>query len=137
MSNRNVNVIVIDGNLTGNMEQNPNGTIGKFSVAVNESQKNQNGEWESYANFIPVKIFGKSVQNLSAYLTKGKRVIVNGRLHQERWEKDGRKESRLVVYANDVVFAGNHDGGQQSAGGPAGKPAADGDMESFSEDIPF
>lgn len=128
---RNLNSVVVDGNLTKDIEMNPNRTIGKFTIAVNESQKGQDGQWADYANFIDVKVFGKTAENLAKYLTKGKRVAVQGKLHQERWEKDGQKFSRIVVNADNICLLspGNGQGGEKPSGGNGG--------EGFQEDIPW
>lgn len=128
---KNLNCAVVDGNLTKDVELNPNGTVGRFTIAVNESQKDPaTGNYADYANFIDCKIFGKSAANLGKYLTKGKRVIVRGKLHQDRWEKDGQKQARLVVNVDEVFFAG----GGQSQGQGGGQKESGGE---FSEDFPF
>lgn len=126
---RNLNSVVVDGNLTKDVELNPNRTIGKFTLAVNEAQKDANGQWADYANFIDCKIFGKTAENLAKYLLKGKRVAVQGKLHQERWEKDGQKFSRIVVNADNVCLL--------SSGGGQGGEKPSGGAEGFQEDIPW
>ena len=126
---RNLNSVVVDGNLTKDVELNPNRTIGKFTLAVNEAQKDANGQWADYANFIDCKIFGKTAENLAKYLLKGKRVAVQGKLHQERWEKDGQKFSRIVVNADNVCLL--------SSGGVQGGEKPSGGAEGFQEDIPW
>lgn len=128
---KNLNCVVVDGNLTRDIEMNPAGTIGKISIAVNESQKDQSGNYSDYANFIECKLFGKTASNLAKYLQKGKRVIVRGKLHQDRWEKDGQKNSRVVVNVDEIVFCGG-----PSQQGQQGQQAGKGDG-GFSEDIPF
>lgn len=126
---KNLNCVVVDGNLTRDVELNPNGTVGRFTIAVNESQKDPaTGSYSDYANFIDCKIFGKTATNLGKYLTKGKRVTVKGKLHQDRWEKDGQKQSRIVVNADDIFFTG---GGKEGGGQPQGGGGE------FQEDYPF
>lgn len=126
---RNINSVVVDGNLTKDIELNPQKTIGRLTLAVNENQKGQDGQWSDYANFIDVKVFGKTAENLAQYLVKGKRIAVQGKLHQDRWEKDGQKFSRIVVNADNVYLLspqGNGQGGNKPQGN-----------DDFSEDIPW
>lgn len=131
---KNLNCVVLQGNLVRDIEMNPAGTVGKFSIAVNESQKDQSGNWTDYASFIECRVFGKTASNLAKYLLKGKQVLVRGKLHQDRWEKDGQKQSRMVVIVDDLYFAGGN-GGQ--SGGPAAPAPASGGNGDFPEDIPF
>lgn len=78
----------------------------KLSLAVNESKKGQDGNWQDYANYFEVHLYGKIAENLKPYLTKGKQILVTGSLRQERWEKDGQKNSRVVINANNVQLLG-------------------------------
>ena len=128
---RNINSVVVDGNLTKDIELNPQKTIGRLTLAVNENQKGQDGQWSDYANFIDVKVFGKTAENLAQYLVKGKRIAVQGKLHQDRWEKDGQKFSRIVVNADNVYLLSPQGNGQGES-----KPQGNGNGE-FSEDIPW
>ena len=84
-----------------------NGTCyAKLSVAVNESKKGQDGNWQDYANYFEVHVYGKTAENLKPYLTKGQQICVKGALHQDRWEKDGQKQSRVSIIADQVQLLG-------------------------------
>ena len=124
---KNLNVVVVDGNLTKDIELNEGRTIGRFTLAVNESTKGADGQYTDYANFLDCKIFGKTANSLAQYLTKGKRVSVKGRLHQDRWEKDGVKNSRVVINVDEVFFTGS----KKNEDSPSSGNAA------FPEDVPF
>ena len=47
---------------------------------------------------------GSAAENCAKYLKKGSGVIVEGRLKQDRWEKDGKTQSRVRITANSVHF---------------------------------
>lgn len=87
----------------------------KLSLAVNESKKGQDGNWQDYANYFEVHLYGKIAENLKPYLTKGKQILVTGSLRQERWEKDGQKNSRVVINANNVQLLGGKSDSDNSA----------------------
>lgn len=112
-----INRVTITGNLTRDMEMSTTagGTaIGKLGVAVNERRKNQNGEWEDYANFVDCTIFGRRAEALGQYLTKGTKVAIEGRLHYSSWEaKDGGKRSKLDVTVDEIEFMSSRQGGQR------------------------
>ena len=92
------------------------------SLAVNRSVK-KGDSWEDEVSFIECTIWGKTAENLKDKLVKGKQICVHGYLKQDRWEKDGKKQSRLNVVAESVQLLGG------------GKPADNADA--FPEDNPF
>ncbi len=121
------NLVVLIGRLTqdcGNDERSfsyvGNGTAkAVVSLAVNRSVK-KNGNWVDEVSFINVTIWGKTAENLKQYLKKGTQICVEGYLTQDRWEKDGKKESRLNVTAESVQLLGG--GNKQKDSGYADNP---------------
>ena len=79
-----------------------------ISIAVNRSKKSGD-EWVDEVNYFDVTIWGKTAENLKPYLTKGKQIVVDGYLKQDRWEKDGQKFSRVSVVANTVQLMGGNE----------------------------
>jgi single-strand DNA-binding protein len=56
-------------------------------------------------NFIDVTTWSKLADQCNEYLKKGRRVIVNGRLKQSKWEDDdGGKHSKISIVAYQVQF---------------------------------
>lgn len=140
-----INHIVIIGRLTRDCDFGyiTTGTARtNISVAVNESRKGQNG-WTDYPNYFDVTIWGKTAENLKPYLTKGKQVAIDGHLHQDRWEKDGQRNSRVLIIADKVELGGGREeqsapqqyAPQQASAPEYSQPTLDGDE--FPEDIPF
>lgn len=130
---KDTNSVCIIGRLTRDIEvaYTTNGTAaGKMSIAVKESRKNSDGSWADYANFFEIKMYGKSVESLKPYLIKGKQIAVQGALHQERWEKEGQKNNKIVIAAENIQLIGGNNGQQETA---QTETAGDG----FNEDIPF
>ena len=75
------------------------------SLAVNRSVK-KGDSWEDEVSYIDCEIWGKTAENLKDKLVKGKQVCIHGYLKQDRWEKDGQKQSRLKVVAETVQLLG-------------------------------
>ena len=61
---------------------------------------------ENYPNFFNISLFGKHGENLLPYLVKGQCVSVEYHLKQDRWEKDGKKFSRISIIPDDVKLVG-------------------------------
>ena len=120
-----LNHVVLIGRLTqdlGSDERNF-GYVGNgqaranVSIAVNRSRKNGD-QWVDEVNYFNVTIWGKTAENLKPYLTKGKQICVEGHLKQDRWEKDGQKQSRVTIVADNVqLLGGRGDNNSQSAVG--------------------
>jgi len=102
----NLNNVNIMGNLTRDPEMKslPSGKeVCSLSIANNHVFM-KNGEKVSEVSYFDVDVWGITAENCSKYLTKGKGVIVEGRLRQDRWEKDGKTQSRVKITANAVHF---------------------------------
>ncbi len=132
------NRVILAGNLVRDPEIRylPSGTpVTSFAVAVNSRYK-QNNEIREEVSYFDIVVFGKQGENCAEYLSKGRPVLVEGRLRQRRWESDGVKKSKIEVVADGVQFLGAPRGsGSADAQGPSApqgpaNPAPD-------EDIPF
>jgi len=111
-----INRATITGNLTREPEyrQTADGLgILSFGVAVNERRKNQQGDWEDYANFLDCTVMGRRADALSRMLHKGMKVAIDGRLHYSSWAKDGAKRSKVEIIANEVDFMAPRQEAQQ------------------------
>jgi len=55
-------------------------------------------------NFFDCTAFGKTAEIIGQYFTKGKPICIQGSLRQERWEKDGKKHSKVKVVIDSFSF---------------------------------
>lgn len=67
-----------------------------FSIAVDKQGKTED------VNFFDIVAWGKTAEFVSQYLDKGSLVLVDGRLDQQVWEKDGQRRSAIRVLANTI-----------------------------------
>ena len=105
-----INRTIISGNLTRDAElrQTQSGSLVlSMGVAVNDRRKNNvTGEWEDCPNFIDCTMFGSRAEKLASYLTRGTKVVVEGKLRWSQWERDGQKRSKIEVIVDDLEFIG-------------------------------
>ena len=135
---QNINSIVLIGNLTHDISEKDFSYVGgekgtpklSFNIAVNDYKK-VNGEYQDVAYFFDVVFWGKSAERIKSYLEKGKQVAVNGKLVQDRWEKDGQKFSKVYVNAENVQLLGGK--GKSDSAPKSASPAGN----DFPEDIEF
>lgn len=77
--------------------------VGNFTLAVNRTFTNQNGERE--ADFINCIVFRKQAVNVNQYLSKGKLAGIVGRLQTRSYEnKEGQKVYVTEVVCDNVQF---------------------------------
>ncbi|MFT4532109.1 MAG: single-strand DNA-binding protein [Candidatus Saccharimonadales bacterium] len=122
------NKVTLLGNLTRDPElrTTPNGqNVASFSLAVNRTWKNANGEQQEAVDYIDCNAWGKAGEIITQYMQKGRPLLVSGRLQQRSWEQDGNKRSKVEVVVEDFNFIGDGGGsGQQGGGGNSSAPAA-------------
>jgi single-strand DNA-binding protein len=163
---RSVNKVILLGNLGRDAEltYTPSGqALCKVGLATSRRwQDKSSGEWQEETEWHNLVIWGKTAENLTQYLTKGKTIFVEGRIKSRNWEKDGVKHYATDIVVDEVVLVGSRsdsgaggEGGGAArprpaaaarpaarSGGPGGQPAAQmtdsGPSEDISEDdIPF
>lgn len=94
------------GNLTRDPEikTTPSGkSVCSLSIANNRIFS-KNGERVTEVSYFDIDVWGIVGENCAKYLKKGSGIIVEGRLKQDRWEKDGKTQSRVRIAANSVHF---------------------------------
>ena len=103
------NKVILVGNLTRDVElkYTPSGTaIAKFGLATNRTYKDQmTGETKQEVMFIDITVFGRSAEIANQYLSKGRRVLIEGRLVLDQWvDATGQKRSKHSIVAEKVQF---------------------------------
>jgi single-strand DNA-binding protein len=100
------NEAILMGNLTADPElkYTTGGTsLCNFNLAVNNKMKDR-----EEVLFMPCVVFGKLSEVVIKYCSKGKNILVNGRLVEERWENDeGQKRSKIKLYVNQLRLLGS------------------------------
>jgi single-strand DNA-binding protein len=109
------NKILVVGNLGRDPElrYTPQGTaVCHFTMASNERRRDKAGEQQDITTWFKVTVWGRQAETVSKYLSKGRSVYVEGRLHVEDWtDRDGKQRYTLEVNASDVQFLDSGQGG--------------------------
>lgn len=99
------NNVQVVGNVTRDPElrYTPSGaSVTNFSIAWNRRYE-RNGQQVEDVNFFDIVCWGTLADNVAASVTKGVRVIVEGRLDQRSWETpQGEKRSKIEITADEV-----------------------------------
>lgn len=137
-----INLVMVTGNLTRDAElrnTNTNGTpVLNFSVAVNDRRRNNTtGEWEDYPNYFDCSLFGTRAEKIAQYLTKGRRVAIEGKLRWSQWEKNGEKRNSVSILVDEIEFMNRPQGEGSNGGGNFDAPAGGNDYAGADDDMPF
>jgi single-strand DNA-binding protein len=101
-----LNSVNIMGNLTRDPElkyTNSGKSVCNLSIANNRIYTS-GGERVTEVSYFDVEVWGAVAENCAKYLSKGSGIIVEGRLRQDRWERDGKTQSRVRIAANNIHF---------------------------------
>ncbi len=126
----NLNKVFLLGNLTRDPELRhtaQGSSVINFSVAVNRAYKGNDGELKKEVSYFNIVVWGKMGGNCAKYLTKGRPVLVEGRLQNRSWDaEDGTKRYATDIVADNVQFLGSASGGSGGGDNPTyGNAAAD------------
>lgn len=135
--------LIIVGNLGRDpeMRYTPDGTpVTSFSIATNRRWNNADGSQGEETTWFRVTAWRKTAEIAAQYLSKGRQVMVEGRLTPDRatgspriWTRqDGTAGASYEVTADRIVFLGSRGDTPPGPGGVA-------EPESYvaEEDIPF
>ncbi len=114
-----LNRATIMGRLTRDPElrTTPSGqSVASMAVATGYVWKNQQGEKQEKTEFHDCVLWGRLGEIAGQYLTKGRRVYVEGRLQTRDWVgQDGVKRYRTEIIVENMIML---DGPRGSSGAP-------------------
>ena len=103
------NQVTLMGNLVRDPEikfTDTGNPVGSFSIALNDTWKDKQGERQEYVNYIDCEVWGKTAESISEYFKKGDPIIISGSLKQQRWQdkETDQKRSKVVVRVHGFTF---------------------------------
>jgi single-strand DNA-binding protein len=136
--------ITLVGNLGGDPEMRylPNGTaVTNFSLATNRKWKGSDGQMQEETVWWRISVFGSQAEACNQYLSKGRQVLVEGRMRPDPntggprvWQRnDGGYGASYELSAQTVRFLG----GRQDTGTMGSYPSAPDAADMDADGIPF
>ncbi|MCL2451935.1 single-stranded DNA-binding protein [Candidatus Saccharibacteria bacterium] len=118
--------VILLGNLTADPETRttPSGqSVTSFSLAINRTWNDANGERQEETSFINCTAWGARGETIAKYVSKGRQLLVSGRLQQRSWDdKDtGKKRSTIDVIVEEFSFISDGRGGSNATGTTSSK----------------
>lgn len=132
-----MNRVILIGRLTKDPEIRTSGnyTITSFSIAVDRKFK-RDGEPE--ADFFNCTAFNKTAEFVEKYCKKGMKMVVEGRIQNDNYEKDGVKHYGVKIMVDSLEFAES----KSASSTPSTKVEVTGDefvdaASALTEELPF
>jgi len=133
------NKIILVGNLTRDPQLSytpSNVAICKFGIATNHKRKDREGNMREKVCFVDCTVFGRAGETFNQYMSKGRQVLVEGRLELDQWtNSEGEKKSKHAVVVENFTFLGSGQGGG-SGQGRGGRATATAEATTTSYDEP-
>ena len=129
-----MNKIIIKGRLVRDPELKTAGNgmeLCKFTVAVDRRKVKDK---EQQTDFFDCTAFGNTGVAISKYITKGREILVEGRMESNKSEKDGQKRTFWGITVDTFEFCGSKSDGSapaQPVDSASGMPVVE------TEELPF
>ena len=82
--------------------------VAHISLATSEKRKNQEGNYVEETTWHNLAVWGKPVDTIEKYVSKGDKLCIEGRLTNRAYEaKDGTKKWYTEIVVNDFLLTGS------------------------------
>lgn len=102
------NKVVLMGNVTADPDLRylpSQAEVVNFALALNHKWKDRSGVMQEDVSFIDCVAWGATASLIGKYFTKGKPMMIEGRLRQSRWQdREGKNRSKVEVVVEKVCF---------------------------------
>lgn len=117
-----LNKVMIIGRLTRDPEARttPNGqNVASFGVVTNRVWKDKEGNRQERVEYHNVVSWGKLADICGQYLTKGRKIYLEGRLQTREWEgQDGIKRYKTEIIAENMIMLDSKPAAPQAVEAP-------------------
>ena len=106
---KNTNIVIVVGNLTGDAELKQTATgvsYIQFSIAVNKEQYNaETKAYDKKTDYLNnLAIFGKRAEAVAPLMKRGTKLLVQGSLHSNSYDKNGTTVKSLELKVENLEF---------------------------------
>ena len=104
-------------------------TVATFGLATSRQWPGKDGTMQEETEWHNIVVWDKLAQLCGVFLTKGRLVYIEGRIHTRSYDRDGQKQYRTEIVASDMLLLdpkpGTGDGEERKsrASTPSPKPA--------------
>lgn len=132
-----LNRVSLIGNVTAapEIKETPSGQkVASFSLATNRTYKDANGEKQDQVEYHSIVVWGKLAEITEQYVTKGKKLYLEGRIQTRSWETDSGKRYKTEIVGKSLLMLSGGENPPAPKSTQASPAMAD---EIFIDDFPF
>lgn len=127
MAARSLNKVILIGNLTRDPEirYTPSGTaVCSFGLATNRTWTTESGERKEQTEFHRIVAWKKLAEICAKFLSKGRKIFLEGRLQTRSWTGQDEQERRVTeIVINDMIILDSRGAGTENVITESAKPA--------------
>lgn len=99
-----MNLMIIDGNLTKDpvLRRTEGGTVVVEGTIANTERRKDRED----TIFLSFTMFGASAETFERFFSKGKYALLEGKLREDTWEKNGETKYKKYLLVNNWSFGG-------------------------------
>jgi single-strand DNA-binding protein len=79
-------------------------TVATFGLATSRQWPGKDGTMQEETEWHNIVVWDKLAQLCGDFLTKGRLVYIEGRIHTRSYDKDGQKQYRTEIVASDMLL---------------------------------
>jgi single-strand DNA-binding protein len=76
----------------------------KFPLATNENYKDKTGKWVDNTQWHNIVVWGKTAERISKIAAKGQEIMMEGKLVNHSYEKEGEKRYYTDIELSDFLL---------------------------------
>ena len=130
-----LNKVILAGRLTRDPELKYTGSgqpYCRLGVANSRFYRDKDGNRQEATTFVDVVVWGQMAEGVAQRMTRGRAVLIEGRLQTRRWEdSEGTKHASVEIVANEMMMLGDRRDSNQNPPGEVDK------FEDIQEEFPF
>ncbi|MEP6774561.1 MAG: single-stranded DNA-binding protein [Chloroflexota bacterium] len=115
-------------------------TVATFGLATSRQWPGKDGTMQEETEWHNIVVWDKLAQLCCDFLTKGRLVYIEGRIHTRSYDRDGQKQYRTEIVASDMLLLdpkpGTGDGDERDSRNSGATPAPVGAVRNESRRVP-
>jgi single-strand DNA-binding protein len=133
--NMDINKVMLIGRSTTDVEvkriETTGSSVVNFTLATNRKYKNKDGQMVEESEYHRCVAYGNAADVIGKYVTKGKRMYVEGRLRTRKWEDtSGQTKYSTEIIVDNFIFLDSRPAGEVHDDASYSAPSSE-------EDLPF
>lgn len=119
-----------------NLREINGSSLVSVNLAFNRSIK-RGDNYEKEVTFVEANLWGRRAEKFAELVHKGDPVYVCGVVRQQKWEKEGKKMSRLTLAVNDFHLAQRFTNGNNNNKAKTGNTNEEPEVVQTADELPF